>query len=503
MTNMKNLIKKVLCIALTSAISVSALSGCGAGNKAEETGKESGQKASVQVDSNIDTNKDTSADEGNEAAHTEDGSGEAQENKEAVASEQRAVNLKESAFEKLYYVSSGYLMSYSNGKYVLVDHDMKAVEELPYDIPNGWTDFRGNQQDGRFICNVTLDDGTIQNEIFTPYLELVTGAKSGFGYITAYRDAIVFQDYKSEDGQTAIVMYCYDEFSNTKTSYIPIVGCDFLCESNMLWVARSKAINTDTNTMSYYYHRGSMADWLTENREPKKMVGGNIPGEKGKVVEFNDSAPSEDGWISAQLGTWSEKEENGKTLRYFDGESGFYNIFDNKFVKDPQINGKSSGSCEYFTDKNGCDKCTVINGRAVENFKNEDGTTQRYIFNVSTGECESDEAYSEVKLGFGKWIPVKTTDGKWGYLNSDTLEHEGLWYDYASEFCNGYAVVVADGKAHLVNDRLERASEDFDTSAGNIKRIEAVKDYLTYSDLNGQSVFFVYDDAGCHLLKVK
>ncbi len=503
MIKMNNLINKILGLALAGAISVSALSGCGASAGAGEKGADAGKETSVQVESSVETTQDTPADEGDEAGLTEDGSEKAEEKGEAVASEQRGVSIVKSAYEKLYYISSGYLMSYSNGKYVLVDHDMKAVEELPYGIPNGWTDFRGNQQDGRFICNVTLDDGTIQNEIFTPNLEYVTGAKISFGYITAYRDAIVFQDYKSEDGQTAIVMYCYDEFSKSKTSYIPIVGCDFLCESNMLWVARSKAINTDTNTMSYYYRRGSMADWLTENREPIKKVGGNIPGEEGKVVEFNDSAPSEDGWISAQLGTWSEKEEDGKTLRYFDGESGFYNIFDNIFVKDPQINGKSFGSCEYFTDKNGCDKCTVINGRAVENFKNEDGTTQRYIFNVSTGECESDEAYSEVKLGFGKWIPVKTTDGKWGYLNSDTLEHEGLWYDYASEFCNGYAVVVADGKAHLVNDRLERASEDFDTSAGNIKRIEAVKDYLTYSDLNGQSVFFVYDDAGCHLLKVK
>ena len=55
MTNMKNLIKKVLCIALTSAISVSALSGCGAGAGAGEKGADAGKETSVQVESNIDT----------------------------------------------------------------------------------------------------------------------------------------------------------------------------------------------------------------------------------------------------------------------------------------------------------------------------------------------------------------------------------------------------------------------------------------------------------------
>lgn len=492
---MKKLAKKVLCIALTGALSMSLLSACGAGDGDGKKDADAGKKETVQVESSIDTTQVASVDEGNEAEKEK-------EPGEPVASEQHTVKITESAYEDLYYIGTGYLMSYSDGKYVLVDHDMKPVEELPYDIPNGWTDFRGNQQDGRFIVNVTLDDGTIQNEIFTPNLELAAGHKISFGYITDYRDAIILQDYKVDDGQTVKIMYSYDELIQKKTDYIQLGEYPFLCASNGFFIVCGKTINSDTNTMSYYYRRNYMGDWFIRNLEPQKMVGGGIRGAGDKVVEFNYNGPNAEGWISGQLGEWIEKEEDGETRRSFEGESGFYNLNEKTFVKDPEINGKKPGSCAYFTDVTGFDKITVIKGRAVENFENEDGTTDRYIFNVLTGEYESDEAYSEVRLGYGKWIPVKTRDGKWEYLNSDTLVHEGLQYDYVSDFCNGYAVVVTGGKAHLLNDKLERASEDFDTSAGNIKSVKAVEDYFIYSDLNGQSVFFVYDDAGCHLLKV-
>ena len=474
---------------------MSLLSACGTGDGDGKKDADAGKKETVQVESSIDTTQTASADEGKEAEKE-------QEPGEPVASEQHTVKITESAYENLYYIGTGYLMSYSDGKYVLVDHDMKPVEALPYDIPNGWTEFHGNQQEGRFICDVTLDDGTIQNEIFTPNLELVTGAKQSFGYITAYRDCIVFQNYTTDDGKTGTVIYCYDEWLKEKTDYIPLGEFPFLGVSNNFFIACGKATNSDTHTVSYYYTRGTMGNWFANNREPQKMVADGVRGAGDKVVEFNYNGPNAEGWISGLLGEWIEKEEDGETRRYFEGESGFYNLYEKTFVKDPEINGKKPISCAYFTDTTGYDKITVINGRAVDNFENEDGTIDKYIFNVLTGEYESDEAYSEIRLGYGKWIPVKTRDGKWEYLNSDTLVHEGLQYDYVSDFCNGYAVVVTGGKAHLINDKLERASEDFGTSAGNIKSVKAVEDYFTYSDLNGQSVFFVYDDAGCHLLKV-
>ena len=91
------------------------------------------------------------------------------------------------------------------------------------------------------------------------------------------------------------------------------------------------------------------------------------------------------------------------------------------------------------------------------------------IFNVNTGEDLTEEGYGSVSLeDFDHETYILVSDvaeegeeNRWTFIDQDGKEI-GTWYDDASNFRNGYALVVTDGVAHIINEELEICSEDIE-----------------------------------------
>ena len=104
---------------------------------------------------------------------------------------------------------------------------------------------------------------------------------------------------------------------------------------------------------------------------------------------------------------------------------------------------------------------------------------------------------SNDEIAYHDLLLVENTDEKWGYIKYDDLSHTGEWYDDASAFCNGYAVVIKDGKGWIINEKFEKVSDEFEAESAY-----AIHDYITTSDLNGESVFFVKQGGEYHKLTI-
>lgn len=91
------------------------------------------------------------------------------------------------------------------------------------------------------------------------------------------------------------------------------------------------------------------------------------------------------------------------------------------------------------------------------------------IFNVNTGEDLTEEGYGSVSFAdFDHETYILVSDvaeegeeNRWTFIDQEGKEI-GTWYDDASNFRNGYALVVTDGVAHIINEELEICSEDIE-----------------------------------------
>ena len=74
----------------------------------------------------------------------------------------------------------------------------------------------------------------------------------------------------------------------------------------------------------------------------------------------------------------------------------------------------------------------------------------------------------------------------------------GGWSDDVSSFCNGYALLLNEGKLQLVNESLEPIGAAVDYSADEVRDIAI--DYLNYSDLGDTVLFQVKSGDEWHLV---
>lgn len=105
----------------------------------------------------------------------------------------------------------------------------------------------------------------------------------------------------------------------------------------------------------------------------------------------------------------------------------------------------------------------VVQGYALwSNLKPANPNVPEYrIFDINDVRMVTDESYSYVELTDLRrksgHILVQRMDGKWGFISERF--HPEEFYDDATNFYNGYALVCQDGGIYVINDRFEIVSE--------------------------------------------
>ncbi|MBQ8084617.1 MAG: hypothetical protein IJ232_00750 [Lachnospiraceae bacterium] len=418
----------------------------------------------------------------------------------------RTVTISEWGYDnRLEYISQNYYMTEIDDLYYLIDQngDIVADDQLPEGLGNGWDYVNTNQQDGTFIVRKTQDDGyyitgLLERDLNPLYLEGVNNPN--LLYLTDYRDNLLFAEEDKLENNSVNTQERI-RFTGTLPSQFASYG-EYENHINILNSSYNKVIfgfsffNINQSLFSFTEDSQSVINELENNPDnvfDKTHIEPLVKGDE--YINIMPNLPNKNGWITA-VKLVNVIVSNDNQLQYDSTAFGFYNVNTGEFVALPE----EVSSTTYYVEDNGCDICTAINNRsAVYIGEDSNGNSLKRIFDLTTGDYASNETYLYAEVGYHDLLLVENTDEKWGYIHEDDLTQASEWFDDATSFCNGYAVVIQDGKGHLINEDLETVSEEFDAEASYV----ATRDYLTFSDLNGRSVFFVQRDGQYHLLTVE
>ena len=389
------------------------------------------------------------------------------------------------AFQNVWYISDRYLMVVSpdEPKLFLIDYEGNKVPGGAFseDIETEWDKASINMQDGCFICRVEREDGTYRSYLIDQDLNVLINFEDPKGYIQEYRDNCWKAFYP---GENRVVYYPMDpdnpDLKGVSLSLDEYIW--FAQISNGFYLYRRKNLNSYGDNPFGSFEIMVTGDSLSLRGRRYKV--------NNEDIAFTDNSVSEEGWAAAKTGNWEENAEGGR-FSFKDSSFGFYNIKTNKYVPNPPgVKGY-----DLYMAKNGCGRCPVVNGLAAL-AETTDPFLYR-IFNLYTGEYETEETYRYIGLRPNGHFPVKNMDEKWGYLDSSDFRHVGEWYDDATSFCNGYALINKNGKEYLINEDLEIVSEGFDGKSA----VSAYLDYLDFRSEDKGVVFFMNDGENYHLVK--
>lgn len=419
-----------------------------------------------------------------------------EEEPEEEVVEQRTLVISEEGYDELMYFSDEYLVAKEGEEYFFVrydaDGDLEVIGDdlFPEGVVNRFSKVVTDLQDGAVIVSGTYEDGTEYDALLAHDFSLI-GATSGMLRVTDYRDGIIVGDNLWDENEEIFHLYV-KEGENYYDAYFFKDQYTIVGSSYGMFVEDGSYFNyPEVESYSLYRDAGATIQSIidgagTEDAEPHGLRYGDY------VIGLDYNLPNKEGWISAYCHEVIENEDGSITRTYI--SSGYFNIKTGEYTEKPE----DISSCMYFTEDNGCNLCTVIGDRAVLIVEPAGDGYVRQIFDLHTGAYASDETYLHISLGYWDLLLVQNMDGEWGYIRNDDLTETGEWFDDASVFCNGYAIVNRDGEAWLVDEQLRQVSEPFAAESAY-----APYDYLTFSDLNGRAVFFAKIDGKYHLVQVQ
>ena len=415
------------------------------------------------------------------------------------ATEGDTLNMKISdwGYEELNYISQDYLMAKdaSDEKYYLIDYEGNKISSDLIDN-SGWDSVILNCDDGAFIVEGRNVYDRDLNRLYTFYF------KSGATYeVTDYRNGFAIyskhvqspaDEFFDEIDYTAWVLDKIEYGMNDREFFNKPV----LFDDKIIVNQQEDSIQANDG-LWYTYYSAKLYD-IDVSDDSLSEAGVKLTYE-GKPLYLSDfSSPDEDGWIRAGILNYDLIVENN-ALGAGPYESwGFYNVNTGEYIKS---NDNPFSAYKGFTGKTGA-KVTVHNGLAevipdeyYDSYK--EGDYNFKLFSLKNGDYVS-EIYKDVETSFNNLWLVKNADEKWRYLDTESMTEVGEWSDDASSFCNGYALLLNEGKLQLVNESLEPIGAAVDYSADGVSSIAI--DYLDYSDLGDTVLFKVKSGDEWHLV---
>lgn len=192
-----------------------------------------------------------------------------------------------------------------------------------------------------------------------------------------------------------------------------------------------------------------------------------------------DTSVGDDGWTLGYVSYrvfspsyWLNNDYTGHTLHgssslYFSAYA-LYNINTKKlvFIHPKEWNGDyntyliSGGIRDFSWQWEDSGKMTISSNNMM--LINYDSTDSYYIWNIAEDKYMSDKKYKYVDIANSQDSPIlaKNEDDKFGYLSKDFEELS--WYDAASLFIDGQALVVLNDKIYAIDEKLNFVSQGID-----------------------------------------
>lgn len=192
-----------------------------------------------------------------------------------------------------------------------------------------------------------------------------------------------------------------------------------------------------------------------------------------------DTSVGDDGWTLGYVSYrvfspsyWLNNDYTGHTLHsssslYFSAYA-LYNINTKKlvFIHPKEWNGDyntyliSGGIKDFSWQWEDSGKMTISSNNMM--LINYDSTDSYYIWNIAEDKYMSDKKYKYVDISNNQDSPIlaKNEDDKLGYLSKDFEELN--WYDAASLFIDGQALVVLNDKIYAIDEELNFVSQGID-----------------------------------------
>ncbi len=116
-------------------------------------------------------------------------------------------------------------------------------------------------------------------------------------------------------------------------------------------------------------------------------------------------------------------------------------------------NGSSPNAVSFYPAYNDDgDRCFSLNSLSVMRLKDS-----FYLYDIERNTIIAEYAY--INLTDSKYILVQNSEGKWGYIDRNGTEYR--FYEDATSFHDGYAMVKIDGLLYVINENFEIVSEGF------------------------------------------
>lgn len=372
-------------------------------------------------------------------------------------------------YSDLNYINQNYLIACEdNGLWYPIDYDGNIIGNEDNNAYNedgsriitvdGWTGYSLGLPNGSFVVYKDKGYGKYLSVVYDNKMNEIIRAERN-GYIYDYRDDLVFIQCSDH------IEICYfkdGEWGKISGTFKP--GQTTVAYSN--GKVFMNTVNRDQETGSYSFY-------IDADKYKNSLATGNI--EFTKVApEYKDydvhflGAADEDGWILVKLteaGAMYLSETTNESLTASENDVkasdrdyklnplfGFYNIQTKDFVELPE---EFYTAC-YYTDVNGYKYLTVQDGKAIvcTAIDNNDNSIQK-IYDLDSKKFVTEE-YITISRDPANYILVQKPDGRWGYLDKESLEETDNWYTDASCFINGFALVNEDGKEYLVNEGFDK-----------------------------------------------
>lgn len=403
----------------------------------------------------------------------------------APESDMKTLDVSDWAYESVCYIDNKYYMVQKGDKYYLTDNQGTILDsDALMGMENGWDMFYPNLEDGTFALIRKLSEDVYDSYIWKSddMLSVIFLQENWTLYATDYRDGVVKFESANHEGVGGYLTFDTHEqvlaYEESQTNGSAVNRGRIVVSSKQYMEGYGLSYLIDIEDVA----RQDVSPELAEKKTYES---------DGKSVVFMNNVPNKDGWICCGLNTIIT---DGDTINVDEAawEYGFYNIDSGEFVPD------SGNSCAYFADENGCQLITVQNDMAAVNGGDSDNPVYS-LFDLKKQDKVNDKTYKYVSSGLksDKYVLVKNMQDELGYIDGTTFEECGQWYEDATDFCNGYALVKTDGKVYLIDEKMQICSEGIEGDD-----ILAQNDSYEYSDLAGKSLFYVKQDGAYHTVTV-